>query len=456
MAHDVFISYSSKDKPTADAACAALESRGIRCWIAPRDVYPGEEYAASLVRALHESRVMVLVFSSGANRSPQVLREVERAVSRGVPILPLRIEDVPPSEAMEYYISSRHWLDALSPPLEEHLVRLADTVKVLLSRANDDVAPHPYEPAVQVVGTVRNVEPQVSEHPASRTPPLAPENFQPTPNASTKPTAKFASTTVVLITLVAVLSVAVVLIVIHFRSASATAETAAQSHAPATPDTTQRPAAPDATQSSNSPQANPSNPSADVNSQPASASQPAPSSSSLPSGSTLAGSPSANLHKSPTSSRTNLAPATSSAASVMSSAQQFSQGMNFYQAGQYAQALTLFRESAAQGNAPAENYLGLMYMNGVGVTTDYAQALSWYNKAAAQGNFSGECNLGIMYDRGLGVPKDKVTAYMWYILATQSGSPLAPKNAKLLAPQLTPQQLNEAQRRASALKARQK
>jgi TPR repeat protein len=140
----------------------------------------------------------------------------------------------------------------------------------------------------------------------------------------------------------------------------------------------------------------------------------------------------------------------------MNSAQQFSQGMNFYQAGQYAQALTLFRESAAQGNASAQNYLGLMYMNGVGVNTDYAQALSWYNKAAAQGNFSGECNLGIMYDRGLGVPRDKVTAYMWYILATQSGSPLAPKNAKLLAPQLTPQQLNEAQRRANAMKTRQK
>ena len=97
-----------------------------------------------------------------------------------------------------------------------------------------------------------------------------------------------------------------------------------------------------------------------------------------------------------------------------------------------------------------------MYMNGTGVNTDYAQALNWYNKAAAQGNYSGECNLGIMYDRGLGVPKDKVTAYMWYILATQSGSPLAPKNAKLLAPQMTSQQLNEAQRRANTLKARQK
>jgi hypothetical protein len=447
MAHDVFISYSSKDKPTADAACAALESRGIRCWIAPRDVYPGEEYAASLVRALHESRVMVLVFSSGANRSPQVLREVERAVSRGVPILPVRIEDVPPSEAMEYYISSRHWLDALTPPLEHHLVKLADTVKVLLSRAEDDALSYRLEPAVQTVGTVRDVEPHVHVAPVPKsTPPLAPENLQPTPNASSIPAAKFASTTVILITLVAVLSIAVVLIVIHFRTASVSTDTVAQTQTSPAPDNAQQSAPPSTAQLPNSPQANPSSPSVDANSQPVSASSSVPASSSLPSSITVASSPSANAHK----------PATTSAASATSSAQQYSQGLNDYQSGRYPQALTLFREAAAQGNALAQNNLGLMYMNGTGVITDYAQALGWYNKAAAQGNFSGECNLGIMYDRGLGVPRDKVTAYMWYILATQNGSPLAPKNAKLLAPQLTPQQLNEAQRRAAALKARQK
>jgi TIR domain/Sel1 repeat len=456
MAHDVFISYSSHDKPTADAACAALESRGIRCWIAPRDVFPGEEYAASLVRALHECRVMVLVFSSGANRSPQVLREVERAVSRGVPILPLRIEDVPPSEAMEYYISSRHWLDALTQPLEQHLIRLAETVKFLLSRAEDDALANRLEPAVKPVGTDREVGPQSDAAPTPTAPPLAPENFRPTPSAPTTPTAKFASTTVVLITLVAVLSVAAVLFAIHLHSSAAATEPAAQTRAPATPDTTQRPAAPDTAQPSNSSQTNPSNPSADVNSQPASAPSTSPSSSSLPSSTSTGSSPAANPPKPPPSSRMNPTPATTSAASVMNSAQQFSQGMNYYHAGQYSQALTLFGESAAQGNASAQNYLGLMFMNGTGVNTDYAQALIWYNKAAAQGNFSGECNLGIMYDRGLGVPRDKVTAYMWYILATQSGSPLAPKNAKLLAPQLTPQQLNEAQRRANALKARQK
>ena len=155
MAHDVFISYSSRDKTTADAVCAVLESRDIRCWVAPRDILPGVEYAEALVDALHQSRLMVLVFSSGSNQSPHVLREVERAVSQGIPILPLRIEDVPPSRAMEYYIASRHWLDALTPPLERHLEQLAQTAKLLLTNrgASQSESPHPPRSSQPDVGT---------------------------------------------------------------------------------------------------------------------------------------------------------------------------------------------------------------------------------------------------------------------------------------------------------------
>ena len=132
MAFDAFISYSSLDKPTADAACAMLESLGIRCWIAPRDVMPGREYGASIVDAIHQSRVMVLVFSSHANQSPQVGREVERAVNKGIPIVPLRIENITPTQSLEYFIGTVHWLDALTPPVESHLHRLGEAVQALL------------------------------------------------------------------------------------------------------------------------------------------------------------------------------------------------------------------------------------------------------------------------------------------------------------------------------------
>ena len=134
MAHDVFISYSNFDRATADAAVAVLESRGIRCWIAPRNITPGLDWSEAIVEAIEHSSVMVLILSATANGSPQIKREVERGVNRGIPIIPFRIEDVPLSKALEYFISSPHWLDALTPPLEEHLQYLADTVQLLLER----------------------------------------------------------------------------------------------------------------------------------------------------------------------------------------------------------------------------------------------------------------------------------------------------------------------------------
>jgi hypothetical protein len=132
MAHDTFISYSSQDKPTADAVCAGLESRGIRCWIAPRDILPGQAWSASIIDALGLSRLLVLIFSHHADSSPQVLREVERAVHKGVIVIPFRIEDHPPSKSMEYFLSTPHWLDALTPDTEGHIRRLAETIARLL------------------------------------------------------------------------------------------------------------------------------------------------------------------------------------------------------------------------------------------------------------------------------------------------------------------------------------
>jgi len=129
MAHDVFVSHSAKDKPTADAVCAVLESQGIRCWLAARDIIPGKDWGESIVEAIKGARVMVLVFSTDANNSPQIKREVERAVNKGIPIIPLRIEDVVPTASLEYFLSTPHWLDAFTLPLEKHLQHLAQVIR---------------------------------------------------------------------------------------------------------------------------------------------------------------------------------------------------------------------------------------------------------------------------------------------------------------------------------------
>src|SRR5512145_896333 len=133
MPHDVFISYSSKDKGVADALCAALEAQGIVCWIAPRNIAYGSEYGEAIVDGINESRIMVLVFSSNANTSPHIKREVDRAVSKGLTIMPIRIEDVAPTRALEYYISPVHWLDAFTPPFEAHFRGLAEKIHAVLS-----------------------------------------------------------------------------------------------------------------------------------------------------------------------------------------------------------------------------------------------------------------------------------------------------------------------------------
>ena len=135
MAHDVFISYSSKDKTAADALCATLEAHGIPCWIAPRNISYGSDYGEAIVDGINESRLMVLVFSSHANTSPHIKREVDRAVSKSLTIIPIRIEDVAPTRALEYYISPVHWLDAVAPPLEPHLEALAGKIQILLAKA---------------------------------------------------------------------------------------------------------------------------------------------------------------------------------------------------------------------------------------------------------------------------------------------------------------------------------
>ena len=132
MAFDAFISYANNDKATADATCAALESAGVRCWIAPRDIAPGADWGAAIIEALESCKLFVLIFSSSADKSPQVRNEIVKAASRGVVIVPIRIENTIPTKSLAYYMGGVHWLDALTPPLERHLQVLVATATALL------------------------------------------------------------------------------------------------------------------------------------------------------------------------------------------------------------------------------------------------------------------------------------------------------------------------------------
>jgi hypothetical protein len=134
MAHEVFLSYASADEEVVEAVCDALEERSVRCWLAPRDLSPGVHYAEGIITAINQSRLVVLVLSANATCSAHVPREVERAGSKNIPILSIRMDKAPLPPAMEYFLSQSHWLDASGGGWERHLPRLVEAAAKLLEK----------------------------------------------------------------------------------------------------------------------------------------------------------------------------------------------------------------------------------------------------------------------------------------------------------------------------------
>jgi hypothetical protein len=104
--------------------------------MAPRDIDPGMLYGEAVVEAISRSSLLVLLFSASANSSYHVTSEVERAVTRRIPVLVCRTEDVLPTGSLELFVSSSHWLDVFGGPPAQHLHRLAEAAAKLLRRAH--------------------------------------------------------------------------------------------------------------------------------------------------------------------------------------------------------------------------------------------------------------------------------------------------------------------------------
>ena len=108
----VFISYATADRKKALSVCKAIERRGAKCWISMRDVAPGENYQEAIVRVIRDASAVALVFSGAANNSDEIKKELSLASRYHIPVIALRIEDVEPSDAFAYELSTRQWIDA--------------------------------------------------------------------------------------------------------------------------------------------------------------------------------------------------------------------------------------------------------------------------------------------------------------------------------------------------------
>lgn len=133
MEQDVFISYSSRDKIIADAVCHSLEENSITCWIAPRDVIPGESYARQIMQSIKNSKVIVLIFSENSNKSEHVENEIDKGFNSGKPIIPFMIDTTEMNDELGYYLGRKHWLIAY-PDYRQKTADLVSSILRLLGR----------------------------------------------------------------------------------------------------------------------------------------------------------------------------------------------------------------------------------------------------------------------------------------------------------------------------------
>jgi len=151
-ARPLFISYASHDADVAQKVCSALEAAGFPCWIAPRDVKPGAQYADAIVGAINEAKAVVLVLSASAVTSSHVGREVERAASKHKQIISLRIDAAPLSRALEYFLGESQWIDVPALGMSTAIAKLAEAVG-----QGSGVSPHAVPAGNGVGGTKKRI-----------------------------------------------------------------------------------------------------------------------------------------------------------------------------------------------------------------------------------------------------------------------------------------------------------
>jgi len=134
MSADVFISHSSQDKVVADQMCAFLESAGLRCWIAPRNIKVGTDWGVGIMEGINHSTIAVLILSSRSNDSGWVQSEVVQVVRREMPIIVFQIEDVALSDSLEINLRRWQWQEATAGPLEGHFEKLRTELENLLHK----------------------------------------------------------------------------------------------------------------------------------------------------------------------------------------------------------------------------------------------------------------------------------------------------------------------------------
>jgi hypothetical protein len=123
----IFITHSSRDQKVSKTICHALENRGLPCWISSRDIKPGQNFQEQIVKAIRAAKIMVLVFTANSNNSNEIKKELALASQNKLIVIPVRIEDITPNEALAYEFATRQWIDMFDD-WETSITRLIEQI----------------------------------------------------------------------------------------------------------------------------------------------------------------------------------------------------------------------------------------------------------------------------------------------------------------------------------------
>jgi TPR repeat protein len=369
-----FISFASKDRSFASTICDALEHRGIGCWIATRDIGPGENFQTAVFHAIRSAKVMVLVFSANSNNSDEVKKEIVLAGQCRLNVIPVRVEDVTPDGAFAYELATRQWVD-LFEDWERSIQRLVEQIGKVVGQ----------QPvAVPFVAAPRDLPAEILD-----APPTSPQDAGPVkpaasalkvatpPSTGTSPARKHH---LAAIGGLGALAIAGIIGAVWFWSG---------------PKPTPTPAPPVAT-------------------------------------TTIADALGKGRAALDRKDYVEAMRWYRQAADQGNTTAQTHVGY-LYEKGRgapqdYGEALRWYRKAADRGNAAAQRNIGSLYEQGTGVPQDYAEAMRWYRLAADQANAGAQTNIGYLYEKGLGVPQNYAEAMRWYRMAADQGEATAQNN----------------------------
>jgi glucokinase len=165
----VFISYAAPDHESAELVCEQLEAEQIACWIAPRDVPPGQRYAEAIFEGIGACALFLIVFSEHATASPHVCNEIEEGASEDKPILLVRTDAADPAanHQIRLFLRSHQWFDASIGPLADHMPRLIADVRQLLGRQDLGAGVIGGANVIAPVGAAPSLDTRAAQDPAA-------------------------------------------------------------------------------------------------------------------------------------------------------------------------------------------------------------------------------------------------------------------------------------------------